>query len=336
MSDEASGGSIESAVTRLSGLLAPEKKPDPAAAPEFSPEASAELATPENQSPTGDTEPQEIAPIGDEQTNEPAEGQPIDAPVSWDADAKAKFQSLPRDVQEYVTKRENERNAEVRRVQNEAAKLRQSFEAERTQGTSQLQNIRNYLTTLTGALQTQVAGEFSDIKSREDVSRLAAENPGRYVLWRDKMDLLEQASAAQNQFAAQQQQEYEYRRGQLMQEGQKRLAESVPDLMADNEAGAKNRNELKGYLQKNGYTDAEISSVVDHRAFSVAWKAYKYDQAMARQASAKKAGVQVPTVVRPGTSSGGRGNGEAFQAARQSLRKSGSVDDAARALSRIL
>jgi hypothetical protein len=31
---------------------------------------------------------------------------PIDAPVSWDADAKAKFAKLPRDVQEYVQKRE--------------------------------------------------------------------------------------------------------------------------------------------------------------------------------------------------------------------------------------
>src|SRR5690242_20538514 len=34
---------------------------------------------------------------------------PIEAPVSWDADAKEKFAQLPRDVQEYVQKRESER-----------------------------------------------------------------------------------------------------------------------------------------------------------------------------------------------------------------------------------
>jgi hypothetical protein len=315
------------------GSSAPERRPAPEQAPAQTPDAAPVEATPDNASPTGDTEPQITAPIGDEQTQtEPAEGPPIDPPVSWDADAKAKFAAMPRDVQEYVSKREAERNAELRRMQNEAARLRQSFETERQTGTTQLHQLGQHLSTLTGALQSQLLGEFADIKSREDVSRLAVENPARYVQYRDKIDMLNEAQAAQQRISLQQQQERETLRNQAMDHGRKKLAEMAPDLMANE----KNQTELFGYLSKSGYSPQELNSIPDPRAFSIAWKAFKYDQAMAKQEAARKAGTTVPTVVKPGSPQSNGGNVEALNAARNQLRKSGHVNDAARVLARIL
>jgi hypothetical protein len=44
----------------------------------------------------------------------------IDPPRSWPADQKRRFQQLPYDLQLYVTNREKQRDAEVRRAQNKA------------------------------------------------------------------------------------------------------------------------------------------------------------------------------------------------------------------------
>lgn len=334
MSDETAGHSIESAAAAISGLLSPKKENQAA---QDSPAMSAESATPDPQSPTGDAEPQDNpAPIGDEQTQgEPAETPPIDPPVSWDADGKAKFAALPRDVQEYVSKREADRNAEIRRLQNEAARIRQAAEVQRTQGTTQLQSLTKDLHSLAGALQQQVMGEFADIRSLDDEIRLSRENPARYVELDAKRKLLAQAQQAQQVLAFQHQQEQDQQRQRAMAEGRKRLAEAAPDLMSDDAKGEENRSALFGYLTKAGYSQEELGRVPDPRAFAVAWKAYKYDQAMAKQAQARKAGIQPPTVVKPGAANG-VSNVEGLQAAKQQLRKTGSLNDAARVLSRIL
>ena len=46
---------------------------------------------------------------------------PIEPPRSWTKDEKERFQSLPRETQEYLATREQERDREFRRSQNEAA-----------------------------------------------------------------------------------------------------------------------------------------------------------------------------------------------------------------------
>jgi hypothetical protein len=46
---------------------------------------------------------------------------PIEPPRSWTKEAKEQWQALPRNTQEYLAQREQERDREVRRSQNEAA-----------------------------------------------------------------------------------------------------------------------------------------------------------------------------------------------------------------------
>jgi len=52
---------------------------------------------------------------------------PIDPPRSWPKEHKQRFLSLPRELQTYVVARETQRDKEVTRAQNEAAKVRQKL-----------------------------------------------------------------------------------------------------------------------------------------------------------------------------------------------------------------
>lgn len=53
---------------------------------------------------------------------------PIEAPVSWDAEAKERFAKLPREDQEYLAKRESERERFVQQKSQEAARAKQEVE----------------------------------------------------------------------------------------------------------------------------------------------------------------------------------------------------------------
>jgi hypothetical protein len=79
-------------------------------------------------------EPEEPAEQGEEPTleadDEPNSEEeaddlpPIDAPVSWDAEAKETFKNLPREAQEIVAKRESERERFVQQKSQEATRAR--------------------------------------------------------------------------------------------------------------------------------------------------------------------------------------------------------------------
>jgi hypothetical protein len=51
----------------------------------------------------------------------------LEPPRSWRRDMKERFFSLPWDVQDYLTQRENQRDREVRKAQNEAGDARQKL-----------------------------------------------------------------------------------------------------------------------------------------------------------------------------------------------------------------
>src|SRR5437588_12045861 len=87
------------------------------------PATAAPAAEPESEAAPAadDAAPQAEAP-GETQEAEPPEQQPpLEPPRSWTKDEKERFKSLPRETQEYLANREQERDREIRRSQNEAA-----------------------------------------------------------------------------------------------------------------------------------------------------------------------------------------------------------------------
>jgi hypothetical protein len=151
---------------------------------EEKPDESAVEATPEESAPA-DAAPPEEAPSEAESAPEPeAEAAPpIEPPRSWTKDEKERFNSLPRETQEYIASREQEREREVRRSQNEAAEQRKAIEAERSKVEQSRQQYESALPILMQNLQSAMAGEFSDIQTMADVQKLANEDFPRYVRW---------------------------------------------------------------------------------------------------------------------------------------------------------
>lgn len=73
-------------------------------------------------------------PEGEAETAKPVESEeepePIAAPLSWAKDGKEMFESLPREAQEIISKRENERDAFVRAKSQEVVGVRHAVETE--------------------------------------------------------------------------------------------------------------------------------------------------------------------------------------------------------------
>lgn len=78
---------------------------------------------------------------------------------------------------------------------------------------------------------------------------------------------------------------------------QKALA-AIPEFTGEKAAATK--AEISAFLKSEGYTDQEISSVIDHRAVKVAWKAAQWDRLQKSSVQVSKKVAEVPKVVKAG------------------------------------
>ena len=251
--------------------------------------------------------PPEEAP-GETQETEPAEElPPIDPPRSWTKDEKERFNTLPRETQEYIASREQERERDIRRSQNESAEQRKALEAELGKATQARQQYETALPILMENLQSAMAGEFSDIKTMADVQRMAADDFPRYVRWDAQQ---KQIAAVQQEIIASQQRQDADRRSKLQEfmasEGVK-LVEALPEL-ADRQKMSQAQESALAVLRDLGFKDDELGasyrgekdiSVHDHRFQRLVHEAalYRDGQAKAKVIKAKP----LPPPQRPGT-----------------------------------
>ena len=250
------------------------------------------------------------APGETESQAEPAEPPPIEPPRSWTKEAKERWQSLPRDTQEYLAEREQERERELRRGQNEAAEKLKGLTAKEQAVEQARQQYESALPLLLDNLQSAMQGEFSDIKTMADVQKMAGEDWPRYVRW----------DAQQKQIAAVQQEtkgaeerrtaEFTQRWTEFAKREDSLFSEKAPE-MADKDKAAKLQGAAVSMLKELGFSDEELSrsyhgkqgmSLRDHRVQLLVRDAtlWRAAQAKAKAATAKP----VPPVQRPGVSQG--------------------------------
>jgi hypothetical protein len=277
------------------------------------------------------------APPGEIESADPAANLPsIEPPRSWTKEDKELFTSLPRATQERIAERERSREGDFSRRQQEATEQRKALEAERKQAEQTRQQYESALPTLLSQLQQQHAGEFADIKSFDDLQRLATSNPFRYGQW--QVHQLRIAALAEDVAAAQQRQRNEQRQRFIAfaKRQDELLTEKIPD-MADKVNAAKMQNTALTMLKAIGFTEKELNDsfngrlhlpIRDHRLQMLVHDAilWRDAQEKAKAASAKS----VPPVQRPGVS---QPRGAARDAQIQNLTKrletSGSLKDAA-------
>lgn len=268
--------------------------------------------------------PPEEAPSEEPEAAEPQAVQlePIEPPRSWTKAEKERFQSLPRETQEYLHTREQEREREVRRSQNEAADIRKAAEAAQKAAEEARQQYEAKAIASAQALLETQNNRFPDIKSMEDVERLArtaretaetdpflSQKIVAYLAdWNTHQQALQmrshEAEEAKNRQAQIQQAEW----SQHVQKENELAAEYIPELADKVKGPALTQRVASELLPELGFKDSELNdlaagksklSIYDHRVQRLLADALKLRDI--QSASKAVAAKPLPPVQRPGT-----------------------------------
>lgn len=203
-----------------------------------------------------------------------------------------------------------EKNAEYTRLNEEAKIKRDQYE--------------NQLQVLSQQLQTT--------EQNVDMDRLYQEDPAEYVRQKAEQDrrkeLLQASEQEQNRIRAEKQQESDKVYSQYLDNERKLLAEKLP-IYGDKDKGPEFIKNLTSYAKSIGYTDQEISMLVDHRAVMMLANAYRYDKLKKANLKNKKV-TKVSKVV---SSSSPKVDDDSdvvkrMNSKKATLKKSGNIKDA--------
>lgn len=300
--------------------------------------AGAEQAAAETESaPQADAAPAEQAPGEVPEAVEPAEKPLIEPPRSWTKEAKERWNTLPPETQEYLATREQERDREVRRSQNEAADKLKAITAKEQEAERVRQQYEAKLPALLQALHDAQSETFSDIKTMDDVKRMALEDPFRKIQWDTHQQALQAVALEAQQAEQRKAQERQNNRSQYEAEQNKSLIELVPDMADPKKAGELREravamltddlglktDQLSRWMQDD--TGHEILSNAGIQKLIVDGLRYRDIQNAKTVAAAKP----VPQVQRPGVAQPKGAAADAnVQALSQRLNSSGSIKDA--------
>ena len=204
-----------------------------------------------------------------------------------------------------------EKNLEISRANEEAKIKRDQYE-------KQLQ-----------VLSAQLQASEPNI----DLDRLLQEDPAQYVKVKAEQDrkkeLLQASQQEQERIRLEKQEESERIYAQYLENEKKKLIEKLP-IYGDKEKGPEFIKELTQYAKSKGYTDQEISMLVDHRAVMMLADAMKYEKLQQKANLRNKKVNKVSKVV---SSSSPKVQDESefaqrLKSKKANLRKTGKVNDA--------
>lgn len=324
-------------VSEAAGLLSKRSRPvetqetpEAAPVPESAPEPESEPvegqdAAPPEAEPSGETEGEE----------DPAGEPPIDPPRSLSKEDQKAFQDLPRTLQQRWAAIERSRELEVRRLQNDAADQRKAIEAKEAAAEKARQSYEAALPALQNTELQALMREFADIKSDEDLAKLAQSNPQRYLKFDAQLKKVQRISQAANALNQQKQAEEAKAWEKFTADEDAKFFEAAPEF-SDPTTGPQLQNEALSLLKERGFSEDELTryfhgaekiSVRDHRVQLLVRDAVKY-RAAQKAAKEAKAKPQTP-VTRPGVAPAkGAQKAAAVQELQTKLARSGKVTDA--------
>ena len=298
---------------REAALKPPAKKPDEAKPESEPPQAEADAALP-NEAPGDET-----------QAPDPVEELPsIEPPRSWTKEDKELFTTLPRETQERIAENERARERDFSLRQQEAAEQRKAAEAERARAAQVRQQYEQTIPHALAAIQAQMQGEFSDIKTWADVEKMATEDPFRYQKFDVTVKKAQALQAEASQIQQRQTWEISQRWDQFQKAEDAKFLEQAPEMADPTKAKAMRDNAARA-LRDVGFKDQEMAaawqgktgiSLRDHRVQLLIRDATLWREAQAKAKQVRQA--PVPPVQRPGTA---RPAGAANEAEISSLTK---------------
>lgn len=271
----------------------------------------------------------EIDTTKEPEPNEQAEGD--DAPISVEIDGKQVELTKAQIAEAYRHSQDAEEVAKKSKIADNARSLAdaETRKAQQERHTY-AQNLVKMAAQLEGAIQQQ---------DKIDWDQLLKDNPVAFLeqkhLYDQRQALYQQNLREQEDVSRKIQAEQTENLKSHLATQQQELLAKLPEWKDEGKAKAE-REALKQYLIKQGYDDASINGITDHRAVILGRKAMLYDQMMDKAKAAAKKVQNLPTKIeRPGvTTESGRLDGR--QQAMRSLMKTGSVEDAAKVFSSLL
>lgn len=249
-------------------------------------------------------------PIGDDDAYDDADDDdpPIAMPQSWSKDDRQAWESLPRAQQERLAGRERERTAEVSRRLQEAAERTKAVEAEVSAAQQAREQYAAAINQVTEQINTVAGSEFADIRSVDDVNRMANENPDRYNRWtalRERAQVVQQEQAKLHHQARHEQ---GARLQAYMAHEDARFLEAAPEF-ADPRQASELQGQVRSMLVNYGFEPQELGalwngqpmSLRDHRAQLLVRDAFRYRQAKARLAANPRTRPRSPPPQKPGS-----------------------------------
>jgi hypothetical protein len=281
--------------------------------------------------------PEEVT--GETQEAEPAEVPPIEPPRSWTTEEKERFKGLPRETQEYLAQREQDRDRAVRQSQNEAAERLKGLTAKEQAVEQARQQYEQALPALLQTVQESMAGAFPDIRTMEDVQRLSAEDPFRYIQWQAHREKVAAVQQEVEQSRYRQQTEFQTKWAEFAQREDTKVMEAIPEL-SDPTQREQIQKSAVNYLRDVGFTDQELGqawngqasiSPRDHRFQILVRDAAKYREAQKNATKTLTTAKPLPPVQKPGVAPAkGAAQSQLIQDLSKQLDKTGDLKVAAR------
>lgn len=314
------GFTIEHAASRIEGILSGRTAEPAASEKREEEEAPASTASTESneQSNTTATEEQDAG-----ESEAPKEQTEAEQPrFSVKIDGKEQEVTLEELRAGY------QRQADYTRKTMATAEERKAAEAEKAQIAQERQYYAQTVQQYVEALQANQG------PSDAELQRLSTEDPAGYVQaleQRRQHEARFQRAQSDLQIAQAKQRDDQARaRQEHTAKAAEKLVELVPEWRDEGKAKA-GKAEVAEYLVSQGYTPDLVSTVNDPIAVAIARKAALYDKLMAQKSVVEKKVTEAPKITSPGAATNAkRDMSERETAYSNSLRKTGSVDDAAR------
>ena len=216
-----------------------------------------------------------------------------------------------------------QRQADYSRKTMELAKQRKAVEAEAQKITAEREQYAQALQLI----QSQLSAE-----EQPDWNRLKDEDPFEYMVqkdaWRDKQERLTQVQAEQSRLQQQQMAEQQQAMQREVATQRDVLLERIP-AWRDQKVAETEKAAVVAYAKSSGFSDDEISNVVDARAVELLHKAWEFDQLMKDQKVDAKRVKNAPKAAKGGQPvTKKQRTSRRRQAAFDKLKTSGKIDDA--------
>ena len=213
--------------------------------------------------------------------------------------------------------------AEERKVLTQEVQQARQERVEYLQG---LQAIEQQLT----ALQPQ----------RPDFDRLYAENPVEAARveyeWRKYEDSMRAISAEKQKIAQLEEMAQAQHIAQLVEQNRERLLNERLPEWKDPAKAKRDRDAIRQTLVSEGFTPEELDQLYDDRMVKIAWKAAQYDQMQAQRKAIKPTPQKGPAPIRSGSQNFVPRTVTEVTRAKQRLAKTGSLQDAAAVIAKMI